>query len=68
MSYLMKESTREQMAAEDPFSGSGTFLPFPGLSDEEISGALAAKGLGAVPSFAWDGIGVWVEVSGARDA
>lgn len=68
MSYLMEPSTREQMAAEDPFGGSGTFLPFPGLADGEISDALAEKGLGGVPSFVWGGIGAWVEVAGARDA
>lgn len=66
MNYLMEPSTREQMAAEDPFGGSGTFLPFPGLSDGEISGELDGQGLGAVPSFVWGGIGAWVEVSGAR--
>lgn len=68
MSYLMEPATREQMAAEDPFGGTGTFLPFPGASDEDISGALAEKGLGQVPSFIWGGIGAWVEVAGAGDA
>jgi hypothetical protein len=68
VSYLVEESSREQMAAEDPFGGSGTFLPFPGLGMAEISNALTERGLGAVPSFAWDGIGAWVEVAGAGDA
>jgi hypothetical protein len=68
MRYLMENSTREQMAAEDPFGGSGTFLPFPGLGDTEISGELEEKGLGDVPSFIWGGIGAWVEVAGARDS
>jgi hypothetical protein len=65
MRYLMEESTREQMAAEDPFGGRGTFLPFPGLGDTEISVELEEKGLGAAPSFIWGGIGAWVEVAGA---
>jgi hypothetical protein len=64
----METTTREQMAAEDPFGGSGTFLPFPGLDDGEISGVLEERGLGAAPSFIWGGIGAWVEVPGARDA
>jgi hypothetical protein len=68
MNYLMETPTREQVAAEDPFGGSGTFLPFPGRSDGEISGELEEKGLGAVPSFIWGGIGAWVEVDRAGDS
>jgi hypothetical protein len=68
MRYLMEESTREQMAAEDPFGGRGTFLPFPGLGGTEISAELEEKGLGSAPSFVWDGIGAWVEVDRARGA
>jgi hypothetical protein len=68
VSYLMEPSTREQMAAEDPFGGGGTFLAFPGLGDGEISDALTEKGLGSAPSFIWGGIGAWVEVAGARAA
>lgn len=68
MNYLMETPTREEIAAEDPFGGRGTFLPFPGLGDADISGELEEKGLGAVPSFIWGGIGAWVEVTGAGDA
>jgi hypothetical protein len=64
----MEEPSREQVAAEDPFGGSGTFLPFPGLNDAEIDDALVEKGLGYVPSFVWSGIGAWVEVAGAGGA
>jgi len=64
----MEESTREQMAAEDPFGGRGRFLPFPGLGVAEISDAMREAGLGLAPSFIWDGIGAWVEVAGAGGA
>jgi hypothetical protein len=64
----MEESTREQMAAEDPFGGRGRFLSFPGLGIAEISDAMTETGLGGAPSFIWDGIGAWVEVTGAGDA
>lgn len=64
----MEPSTREQMAAEDPFGGSGTFLSFPGTDDAEISAELEERGLGGRPSFIWGGIGAWVEVAGAGDA
>jgi hypothetical protein len=63
----MENSTREQMAAEDPFGGSGTFLPFPGLNAGEIDDALTEQGLGYAPSFVWGGIGAWIEVAGGRD-
>jgi hypothetical protein len=61
----MEMAPREQTAADDPFGGRGTFLPFPGLSATEISDALTERGLGSVPSFAWGGIGAWVEVGRA---
>lgn len=68
MSYRMEERAREEIAAEDPFGGAGTFLPFPGLGMGEISDALTEQGLGAVPSFAFDGIGAWVEAGDAARA
>ena len=68
MSHRMEIATREEMAAEDPFGGTGRFLAFPGLTMAEISAELEGKGLGAAPSFLWDGIGAWVEVAGAGDS
>lgn len=61
----MEESSREQMAAEDPFGGSGEFIAYPGLSAGEIDDALTEKGLGHAHSFVWGGIGAWVEVDRA---
>jgi hypothetical protein len=65
MMYRMEERTREEMAADDPFGGRGVFLPFPGMDMAAISGELADRGLGSVPSFIWDGIGAWAEVTHA---
>lgn len=57
----MQEFTREEMAAADPFGGSGIFLPAPGMERgkmlEVLSGCLGAR----VPAVAWDGIGVWID-------
>jgi hypothetical protein len=60
-SYRAEEIPRDQVAATDPYEGRGVFLSAPGMSCEEITGALAERMGATVPAVAWGGIGAWVD-------
>lgn len=57
----MAQVPREEMSAEDPFSGKGIFLECAGLSGEVMLELLCELLGKTVPAVAWDDIGVWIE-------
>jgi hypothetical protein len=61
LAYRMQESSREEMAAADPFEGRGVFLASPGSGKAEMLARLATLLDATVPAVAWDAIGVWVD-------
>lgn len=56
----MQEATPEELAAEDPFGGRGTFLRSELDSDGIVAELNRAFG-GSVAAVAWPGLGAWVD-------
>ena len=61
--YLMEMSTAGQMAAEDPFGGSGVFLPL--AADAGSILEALDRAFGMVQAVAWPGHGAWVDAAAA---
>jgi hypothetical protein len=59
--YRMQEIPREEIAACDPYGGSGLFLEAPGLEPAEILARLEERLGVTVPAVAWGGIGAWID-------
>jgi hypothetical protein len=66
LAYRMQDHTREEMAAEDPYEGRGTFLPAPGATGAEMLARLREVTGEILPALAWEGIGVWADLGSSR--
>jgi hypothetical protein len=67
MSYLMQEATAGEIAAEDPFGGSGVFLES-GLGSDEMLAELE-RAFGCLPgAVVWPQRGAWVKGDGTADS
>lgn len=60
--YLMEEATAEELAASDPFGGTGVFLPMSAVAEDIIEALEQVLG-SVVPAVAWPGRGAWVDGS-----
>lgn len=66
LAYRMEAATQEEIAASDPFGGSGLFLPYPG-SDEEMLARLKDLAGEVLPAVAFAGRGLWLDMgAGSR--
>ena len=67
MPHLFQMTTREEMIADDPFSGEGVFLPCTGPGEEILEALVRCFGK-VVPAVAWDERGAWVHTGSVPDA
>ncbi len=59
MAYSMVQATVDEIAAQDPFGGSGVFLAYPAHLDQIVQ--LLEETYGIVAAVSWPGKGAWVD-------